>query len=425
MKATNRINAQSFRKKSHLTRIIFYSLLAIILCGGSGFSVIIIKPGVAAEIADILRNIVGDRPVAHLETLVYQLQDAYLQFRYGSGGAEPDLPWQSDQLIAYTASETPSPLPSWTPTLPAVLPEILPSFTITPSPTPTMTQAPTEHPWSLQPLSPMGKLGGEGQWSAYLQNSSGEVVAYRTYLQPDPDRPYSLVAIVAFNLKAVQLNYVLGYEEPLSEVSFPRPGAIPEEIRNSPALLAVFNGGFKARHGHFGVMVDGVVILPPKESLGTVGFYKDGALRIGEWGDEISAVPELATWRQNGPLVVHHGVINPLVEDPQPEIWGYTIKETAAIWRSGIGVSGDGRTLYYYAGPSIALPVLARVMILSGASDAIQLDINNYWVHFDAIQATSKGPVPKPLFEIMGQENCRRYLYPYPKDFFFITAGAD
>ena len=78
-------------------------------------------------------------------------------------------------------------------------------------------------------------------------------------------------------------------------------------------VLAAFNGGFKAEHGHFGAMVAGEVALPPRPGLGTLAIETDGRVRLGVWGSEIVPSATDVAWRQNGPLIVHDGEI-----DPQP-----------------------------------------------------------------------------------------------------------
>jgi hypothetical protein len=279
--------------------------------------------------------------------------------------------------------------------------------------------------WALSPLSKTGKLKGEGEWSAYITDSSGQVAAMRTFLQPDPDRPFAVVAVVAFNLDVTRLHYVLGSEEPLSDVKIQRPGSIPAQDVEPGALLAIFNGGFKTRHGHFGVMSGGTVLVQPKPEMGTLAIYPDGKVAIGQWGDEIDPSAPMSVWRQNGPLVVHNGTINPHVSDARPDVWGYTVNETVPIWRSGVGISADGRTLFYFAGPGLGLPALAVAMQTAGAANAIQLDINNYWVHFDAIAFKGTKPIPQALFDEMGKDNPNRYLQPYTRDYFYLTSASE
>src|SRR5207237_4731551 len=119
--------------------------------------------------------------------------------------------------------------------------------------------------WQLSRLTPFGKLPGEGLWSPYMQTSDGlRTLAYRTFLEPDLQRPYSIAAVVAFDLQATRLHYVLGTLEPIPDAPQPtRTGTIPTADARPGVLLATFNGGFKARHGRFGAMAAGVTALPP------------------------------------------------------------------------------------------------------------------------------------------------------------------
>ena len=154
-------------------------------------------------------------------------------------------------------------------------------------------------------------------------------MAYRTFLQPDPTRPYSLVAVVSFDLTRTRLHFVLGTIEPASPIATPdaatRSGAIPASDRLANVLLAAFNGGFKATHGEFGAMADGITALPPKDGLGTLAIYKSGRVSLGEWGAGLTLTPDMVAFRQNGPLVIQQGRINPRIYDNSPQDWGYTV----------------------------------------------------------------------------------------------------
>jgi hypothetical protein len=169
--------------------------------------------------------------------------------------------------------------------------------------------------WRLPRLPAWGTLAAAGQWTAYLRDSADQVIAERAFLQPDPDRPYAVAAIVAFDLHATRLHVVLGTDEPRSPVVIRRTGSIPAADRKPGVLMAAFNGGFRARHGHFGVMVDGTSVLPPIDGFGTVAIYRDGQVRLGAWGTDITATPDLLAWRQNGPLVIQRGQISPHTAD--------------------------------------------------------------------------------------------------------------
>jgi hypothetical protein len=256
----------------------------------------------------------------------------------------------------------------------------------------------------------------------YIQDPVGRTIAYRTFLQPDPNRPFEIVAVVAFDLAHTHLHYVLGFEEPYSPNGPKRTGAMPEE--DKPRLLAMFNGGFKATHGEYGAMADGVQALPPRADVGTLVMYKNGQVSLGQWIDDIHPSDTMEAWRQNGPLVVHDGKINPKIYNNSPQDWGYTVNEVSPTWRSGVGLSKDGESLYYFGGPSLSMEALARAMLAANAYEGLQLDINNYWVHFVAVEHDNGKLKLDPLFPNGMQENIDRYLHPYGRDFFYVTATS-
>jgi len=276
--------------------------------------------------------------------------------------------------------------------------------------------------WVLPNLPPLCTISGEGQWTPYLLDADGKVVAYRTILQPDPSRPYALVALVAFNLDATRLHFVLGYDEPHSPVYVSRPARILSGDMQPGRILAAFNGGFKAQHGHFGVMLDGVTLIPARDGFGTVGIYSDGKIVIGAWGKDIQPSPQLVAYRQNGLLIVQEGKIDPLTSVTDPQVWGYTTYGSTATGRSAMGMSQDGKVLYYAAGFDLTLPALAQALQDAGAWQAIQLDINNYYVHFEAIQFNTKNrPQSVPLLDQMKGPGDQRYLTIDSRDFFYVT----
>jgi hypothetical protein len=286
---------------------------------------------------------------------------------------------------------------------------------------PSPTATPIRWPPSAVPA--LGALPGEGEWSPYFSNAQGQTVAYRTFLQPDADRSYAIAAIVAVDLDEIRLHYVLGFIEPFSEVKMERSGIIPKEDKKAGVLLAVFNGGFLTRHGLFGVMVDGRILIPMIDGLGTLAIYPDGRVRIGVWGSDITSLEGVSTIRQNGMIVVKDGQINPLAYVDSLEYWGASLSGEMATWRSAVGISADGRTLYYVAGWSLNMPALARALQTAGAYSAIQLDINRYWVLFTTIRFDPDGPKALPLLDEMN-ENIDRYLYASARDYFYLAAKS-
>ncbi len=420
---------------------ILAGLIGLLAAGGC--VAVNVAPGLGAQAADTLRGLVGDQAVADLETVVYRVQDTAQQWVYRVGGSQPAAPWAATPAAIGQAVSADSPqLTAATPTPQAEA--VMPTALVTnapiatsagPVPTGAATEVPAGMPalaqpaatpsatpvWVPAPLTALGNLPGEGQWSPYLRDAAGQTVAYRTFLQPDPQRPYAVVAVVAFNLDRVRLHFVLGSSEPRSPVVLDRPGTIPANDLLAGALLATFNGGFKARQGHYGAMVNGVVALPPRPDLATVALYADGRVRLGAWGTDITPSPDILSWRQNGPLLIHQGQINPHTAEAAPWDWGYTLDGATAVWRSALGLSADQRILYYAAGPHLVTSALTQAMAATGAAEAMQLDINNYWVHFDAIQAVAGELQATPLMDTMAA-GVGRYLKANPRDFFYITS---
>lgn len=371
-------------------------------------------PSLGAQGADLLRAVFGDKAVAVLEAGVYRVQDTFQQWSYDLGWTSPVFPAGAPTPLA-RASIAPSLI--LTPT--AAIP--VPSLTVTLTPIPAVPASPTSIPWHPGPLIPLDSLRGEGIWSPYIQDAAGRTVAYLTSFQPDPGRAYAVAAVVAFDRHHTRLHFVLGTIEPYAPDSPPRSGAIPQADRAPGVLLAMFNGGFKARHGQFGAMADGVVALPARDGLGTLAIDRLGGVHIGAWGVDILPSPDWVAWRQNGPLVIHQGVINPRVYLDSPSDWGYTVGGASPTWRSGVGLSADGMTLYYACGPSLTIEALANSLLASGSAEAIQLDINNYWVHFVAVRTDGKKLILEPLFPAQMKENIDRYLWNYTRDYFYVT----
>jgi hypothetical protein len=63
-------------------------------------------------------------------------------------------------------------------------------------------------------------------------------------------------------------------------------------------LVAAFNGGFKAEHGHFGMMIGGVALLPPRDTSCTIGLYKDGSLKIRTYPALKDSEGDMRAYRQ-------------------------------------------------------------------------------------------------------------------------------
>jgi hypothetical protein len=381
-------------------------------------------PSVGAQGVDTLRAIIGDQAVAQLETWIFQLQDNIRQVKYNLGLEKPAAPWQAPASPLPIGTPSPTPIPTITFT-PAPTATPIPEATPLPTDTPTPTFTPTPTSWRPAAAHALGSLEGEGIWQPYIKDSKGRTVAFRTFIQPDPKRPYAVVAVVAFDLTRTKLNFILGWDEPSLKDGPKGTGLIPAADAKPGVLLATFNGGFKAMHGNFGAMSGGVVAIKPIKGLATIAIYKDGSVKIGEYGKDITSLDDTIAWRQNCSAIIENGQINPLVNNNSAEFWGANLNGETVTWRSGAGISPDGKTLYYFAGPNMMMPVLAAAMESVEVKAGLQLDINNYWVHFVAIRNQGDQVTPEPLFPDDMKADPGRYLTKYPRDFFYVALKED
>jgi hypothetical protein len=408
--------------------IITYSILLVIAI--LGLLIILNWSSIGSKLANPMRQLLGVERVAQIETLLFRVQDRIEQWKFQRGLSKPENPWQDAQSIS---SPSPAPtdpvavLPSATSQVSlsttATTPEVSKSQVSTPTAqlTPTSAVTPTPTAWTLASIPPFGDMDGEGVWVPYIYNSAGEVVALRTFLQPDPERPYSLAAIVAFDLTRTRLHFVLGLEEPGREGGPHGYGVIPAEDKVPGKLLAAFNGGFIAEHGAYGAMANGVMPLAGSAGLATLGIYKDGSVKVGEWKTDLFPEEDWEAWRQNAPSIIHNGLRNPAVDTGNPFDWGANLDGATVTLRSGVGLNEDNTVLYYFAGPKLSTPVLADAMQAVGVHNGMLLDINPTHAHFTAMRSVDGNIVPEPLYEEEMNVWVDRYLRQWSQDFFYVT----
>ncbi len=378
---------------------------------------------VGATLADPLRKVVGVRAVAQLETLVFSLQDEVTRLSYGLGLSEPESPFQSEQLSA--DSETPLPTVEATPAPASPTPEPVlntseRSSTATPAPEPTPASTPTATPWTLPDAAAFGDLPGEGVWKPYLFDLAGDTVAVRTFFQPDPERPFALVAVAALDLTRTELRFVLGLKEPARPGGPHGSGLIPAEDRQPGRLLAAFNGGFIADHGGYGAMQDGLVAMAARSGLATLAILDDGSVRLGEWNTDLFPDAIYRSWRQNALMILHDGAVNEKVHTGSWIEWGANLDYSVETVRSAVGLSAENDVLYYFAGPSLSMPVLAEAMAAAGVHNGMLLDINPTHAHFTRFYEQDGRLIAEPLFEEEMDYWVDRYLAQWDQDFFYI-----
>lgn len=343
---------------------------------------------------------IGPEPIAWLEAKVWEWKDKYKRFRHGIGtssdpkdelkaNAEQIVPKQLDAAAAGEDGGYWPPLP-------------VPTIYKTPEP-------------------------GEGEWVAvqpdWMHKIEGAPPAfYRTFVRPDPLRPYSKIILVAMDSRQLDFDMEAGVEDPKPTVgSFHGTGRIPRDLNVGKHVVAAFNGGFKTEHGHYGMMLKKRVLLPPVPNAATAIVTDDGRFGMGAWQPTRDIPPDILSYRQNMDPLVEDGILNPhkrlswgAVLPGQPKLVGQQTE------RSGLCITKARHTLYVW-GDDVGPDALGKAMQLAGCDFGMHLDMNPFHTGFvfmsfnDAKLQNGKSETLTPLMAISN----RRYIDYNPKDFFY------
>jgi hypothetical protein len=381
-----------------------------------------VSPSTGVNGADFLRKVFGDQVVADMEMILLRTQDAANQQEYALGLIKPETPWKAADSPASAAKPPQSAVSTPSSSIRASVQARSSANTLPSSGKNSGLAAQSDPAWVPKSLAAMGTASGEGVWQPYLKDASGKVIAYRTFLQPDPKRPYAYTAVVAFDLTQARLHFNLGFAGPYAPgVRYRASGKITADDMTPGVLVAAFNGGFKYEHGHSGAMAAGLTAVPPQDGLGTLAIYPDGHVRIGEWGRDFNDPSLLEAFRQNGPLVIDNGQINERIKS-EASRFGLTVNGETVTGRSGVALNSEGTVLYYFAGYGLTIDTLAQVMRNVHSQYGVELDINNYWVEFTAVVWEDTDWQTEALFPREMGPDQDRFMAPFARDFFYVTA---
>jgi hypothetical protein len=359
-----------------------------------------VSPATGAQVADMLRSMLGPQPVADIESVSFWIQDTVNQFLSKQNGGKLQITLNQNNLQPSTRQTI------------AAVPILVQNNSV-----PKKNTLPTPD----NAVTALPQIG----WQAYGPAVNGEPVMAQALLTLDPARPYAGIALVRIDLSKLQLHMMPGFLEPSHSANvqhaFPNLGLMPASDQSH--LIAAFNGGFKAINGHYGMMVNGVTLLPPTAGLATIAIYRDGHIQIGAWGQDILPSSDIIAYRQNCPMILQNGQLNPRVSVDNRAVWGLTIGNKEITWRTGIGITQDSRYLIYAVGNGSTVETLAQALQNAGAYNAMQLDINHHYAHFVTYQPTGNTNPALSAIDLLSQmENDPTiYLVAHSRDFFYLT----
>lgn len=248
-----------------------------------------------------------------------------------------------------------------------------------------------------------------------------------TRIHPHPVSKWKTLTVVAMDLTGVTVHYVPGTAD-IADAGGPSrgplgvtPGLIDSDHLDD--LLVVHNGGFQPRHGHWGMRVGPVEVVPPKPTGCTIALFVDGRIHIRTFTELSSKLTGLRAYRQTPPCLVEEGQVHPRLVAHDDRPWGGHNPKDKTRRRSAMGISEHGAILFYGMGEELEPSELAQGMLFAGARHAAQLDINWSWTRFLLYGRPGPGAELQVTSTLIPQMVSERRGYtsrPAARDFFYI-----
>lgn len=256
-------------------------------------------------------------------------------------------------------------------------------------------------------------LPGEGRWRV-LATVDGDPAIYGTYLRASNVYTSYVAGITSMNQNLLRFELRPGTEDP-GPGNWKAQPYIPPGTRRG--LVATFNNGFKIATCDGGFYLNGVTRGTLTKGVASVVYYRNGHIAIGVWGHGLHMAPDVVGVRQNLHLIVDHGKVPASVNYNVESSWGATLGGGYYVWRSGIGVTPNGRVVFAY-GPALDVHELASLLQRAGAVTAMELDINTDWMSYEYYVPRHHPGNPTPVNLLPDQlQPPDRYYYPNGRDF--------
>ena len=194
--------------------------------------------------------------------------------------------------------------------------------------------------------------------------------------------PYLAVAVASKRTVAylwmdtahLRFRFIPGYLYPEHS---PRTAADHNAATWVPSMVAAFTGAFMLKDKHGGYFYRGHTVAPLQRGLASLVGMRDGSLRLGSWGTDVTMSSDVLVVRQNLKPLVRNGQSLVAPTDGK-RTWGYAINDAARVNRSALALLPDGSLVFVFA--RLATPAqLAQRVLATGATFAMALDMNYLW----------------------------------------------
>ena len=256
-------------------------------------------------------------------------------------------------------------------------------------------------------------LPGEGMWRRTLSGHARRPPVLITSFRPDPSYPQLVAGVAWIDARATTTWLYPGRLEPAVTIPSRGPMEVPTRLRTR--LVATFNSGFKLSDSGGGFATGGHTYAPLKRGLATIIRHRDGRIDVNAWNAGPQVPADVIYARQNLPLIVNHGRLNPNLSTG-PE-WGATLGNAIRVWRSGLGIDRRGNLIYAAANDQ-TVASLAEILRRAGAVRAMEMDINTYWTSFITYKHAGAADAANLLPDM--DRSPLRYLSPDDRDFFAV-----
>jgi len=260
-------------------------------------------------------------------------------------------------------------------------------------------------------------LPGEGVWRV-LGTVDGQPAICGTELRVSKVYSSYVAGIASMNQKLLKFELRPGTLDP-GPGNWKAADSIPPGTRRG--LMATFNSGFRINVSGGGFYLNGQRDGSLSPGVASMVYYRDGHVAIGDWNRTVHMTPDVVGVRQNLHLIVINGQVPTSVDYNVQSSWGATLGGGYNVWRSGIGITKDGRVIFVY-GPALDVRQLASLLRRAGAVTAMQLDINPAWMSYEYyLHSQRANPTPANLLQNQ-QEPADRYFFPNSRDFTAVYA---